>query len=87
MAARGSSEFVTEIRRRAAPLLSGAGIDPAAVEWTLGWSGPHLRVRYHGPTVDAATRQALAVRVLGAVGRFERTIGEVDVRFDDMTAA
>lgn len=87
MARHRSTEFLAEIRRRAAPLLTGSGIDPRAVDWTLGWSGPHLRVRYHGPAIDPATRQALSVRVLGAIGEFERTVGDVDVRFDDMTAA
>lgn len=86
MPSRRSNEFLAEVRRRGEPLLTGAGIDPGAVDWTLGWSGPHLRVRYHGPALDPATRQALSVRVLEAVGQFERTIGEVDVRFD-MTAA
>lgn len=82
-----SCEFRDQLRRRTEPLLAAAGVDPRAVDWTLGWSGPHLRVRYHGPAIDPATRQAIAVRVLGAVSHFQRTIGDVDVRFDETTAA
>lgn len=82
---RSTDSFIEEVRRRVKPLLTAAGVNPAATECSLEWDGPHLTVHFSGLTLDPPTRQAIGVRVLGALSSLGQTVGEVDVAFDEGT--
>jgi hypothetical protein len=79
-AARALDELRREIFRRVAPTLSAVGIPVCDARCTVEDVDLRLRVRFDLPApVDRAVQQALAVRVLDALGSSRRTFGGVDV--------
>ena len=68
------------IEARIGPLSSSLGIDPAAVRSRVERTGTSLAVHLDLPVgVPRSATQALAVRVLDAVGSMGKTMGNVDV--------
>ena len=74
--------FVREVRRRIAPLLRGAGIDPALPGCWVTWHGPDVDLHFAGIDPSPSVRQAIGVNALSAVGALGRTVGNVTVSFD-----
>lgn len=64
--------------------MSGHAADAVTVAFRR--HGGDLRIELTGPPVSTAIRQALAVRVLDALGATGRTYGRVDVAYQDTTA-
>jgi hypothetical protein len=68
-AAAGFAELERAVIVMAAPLMRDLGVDLHAVDCTIDRQGDQLRVRLDLPEeADEATRQALAVRALAALG-------------------
>jgi hypothetical protein len=80
---RGTESFIEEVRQRVRPILNGMGVNPASVACTVECDGPHLTVHFSGPTLDQSARQAIGVRVLGALSALGHTVGDVDIVFDE----
>jgi hypothetical protein len=83
-AEQAAAAAFTELERvvivMAAPLMRDLGIDLHAVDCTIDRQGDQLRVRLDLPEeADEATRQALAVRALAALGGVRRHHSSVSI--------
>lgn len=72
-----------EIRRRTASVLTGAGVDPAEVTHRFEPDWPRVTIVLCGPPATRALKQALAVRTLDAVRAGRRTLGQVDITYEE----
>lgn len=73
--------LVADIRRRCAPLLDAAGIDPSRVACEIELDWPQLRVRLDVPgPVSSGMRGSLGVRALDAVRAGRRSYEKVNVQ-------
>jgi hypothetical protein len=79
-AAAAFAELARAVLVMAAPLMRDLGIDLHAVDCTIDRQGDQLRVRLDLPEdADEATRQALAVRALAALGGVRRHHSSVSI--------
>ncbi len=85
-AEQGYDALRESIDIRIGRLIAMAGHTADAVTVTFSRRGVDLRIELVGPPVSTALRQALAVRVLDALGATGRTYGRVDVAYRDATS-
>jgi hypothetical protein len=79
-ASQALDELRREILRRVAPTLAATGILVCDARCTIEDVNMRLHVHFDLPApIDRASQQALAVRVLDALGSSRRTFGGVDV--------